>query len=64
MLSVNQPTRRETAHKEMHPLGITRARYGSQTEALARCSGMQLSIVAAVQLGVPTPMPTGSPGST
>jgi hypothetical protein len=41
------------AHETMHAIGFTHARYGAQAEPLAECYGMQLSIVLAVDLGVP-----------
>jgi hypothetical protein len=40
-------------HEMMHAVGYTRARYGAQAEPLAECFGMQLSILLALDLGVP-----------
>jgi hypothetical protein len=40
-------------HEMMHAVGVTRQRFGSQAEARAECYGMQLSVVLAVDLGVP-----------
>jgi hypothetical protein len=40
-------------HEAMHALGITRTKVGEESEAMAECFGMQLSITMAVRLGVP-----------
>jgi hypothetical protein len=40
-------------HEMMHAIGVNRQRFGNQAEARAECYGMQLSIILAVELGVP-----------
>jgi uncharacterized membrane protein YgcG len=40
-------------HEMMHALGVDRSHFGAEAEPRAECYGMQLSIVLAIELGVP-----------
>jgi hypothetical protein len=40
-------------HEMMHALGVNKSRFGAAAEPIAECYGMQLSIILAIQLGVP-----------